>query len=207
MTPEQLEPRLGKATSSNFSSILAKGRNGQPSASRKNYRSQLAIERLTGQSADRFDGNKYTDWGIETEALAKTAFTLRTGLTIIDPEFTTHDWLEAGATTDGNIGDNAIAEVKNLTIANHVAVLKAGRMPPKHKPQVQGGLWIKKRQFCYFISYIPELPEESQLFIEKVERDEDYIKDLSVSIAVFLDEVEAEVKFLKDYKGDHYGNK
>ena len=40
------QQRLGKVTASRVKDVLAKGRSGQPSASRANYLAELLIERL-----------------------------------------------------------------------------------------------------------------------------------------------------------------
>jgi len=67
-------------------------------------------------------------------------------------------------------------------------------------PQVQGRLWLTSRMWCDFVSFDPTLPENAQLFIERIERDDAYIENLKLEVALFLDEVEADVQFLQKYK-------
>jgi hypothetical protein len=46
-TDEWIKARLGKATASRVGDIMARTKSG-PAASRKNYRAELMVERLTG---------------------------------------------------------------------------------------------------------------------------------------------------------------
>lgn len=46
-TTEWLQERCGKVTASRIADVMAKRRDGQPSADRANYRAQLVAERLT----------------------------------------------------------------------------------------------------------------------------------------------------------------
>ena len=50
--------------------------------------------------------------------------------------------------------------------------LERNRLPPEHKAQVQGNLWISDREWWDFVSYWPRLP----MLCVRVYRDEDYIK-------------------------------
>ncbi len=47
-TEEWIRARLGKATASRMGDIMAKTKSGPPAASRKNYRAELVVERMTG---------------------------------------------------------------------------------------------------------------------------------------------------------------
>ena len=91
-------------------------------------------------------------------------------------------------------------EIKCRLTANHIETLKLGDMPPEHMAQVQGQLLMTGRMWCDFVSFDPTLPENAQLFIERIERDDEYIARLEVEVALFLDEVVEEVEFLKTYK-------
>jgi len=44
-------------------------------------------------------------------------------------------------------------------------------------------------EWCDFVSYDPRFPEHLQLFVLRVERDEDYIKSMSEEVNLFNDEV------------------
>ena len=193
------EARLGKATASRFKDVLAKLKSGTEPATRKNYRAQLVVERLTGQKAERFT-TAAMDWGVETESLARLSYTLATTNLVDEVGFIQHAFLQAGASPDGLIGLDGTLEIKCRLTANHIETLKLGHMPPEHTAQVQGQLWLTGRNWCDFVSFDPTLPENAQLFIERIARDDDYIKMLELEVALFLDEVEADVEFLQQYK-------
>lgn len=214
MTPELLaqieqrteawyEARLGLATASHFKDITAITKSGQPAAARKNYRAQLMVERLTGQQAERFTTGAM-EWGQETEELATTMYMLRTGNVVEKVGFARHPFLMAGASPDGQATDKKLGQVGGIEIkcyntANHVLALRSGHMPVEHTAQVQGQNWIWKFPWVDFISFEPTLPENAQLFIERIYRDEAYIEKLEVDVALFLDEVDEDVEFVKNY--------
>ena len=198
-SPEWYEARLGRATASRFKDVLAKVKSGGEAAGRKNYRAQLVVERLTGLRAERFTSTAM-EWGTETEDLARLAYTLETRDLVEEVGFIEHPSLEAGASPDGLIGLDGCLEIKCRLTANHIETLKLGKMPPEHVAQVQGQLLMTGRKWCDFVSFDPTLPENAQLFIERIERDDEYIARLEVEVALFLAEVAEEVEFLKTYK-------
>lgn len=195
---EWLQLRLGKATASRFKDILAITKSGNESAARAKYRAELVAERLTGRSPERYR-SAAMEFGSETEATARTSYSLLTG-NLVDPgPFIQHDTLMTGASPDGLVGDDGTIEIKCYELHNHIAALRSGKMPPEHKAQVQGQLWLARRSWCDFISFAPELPENAQLFVERIYPDGDYIETLIDAVVKFLAEVDAEVEFVKNY--------
>lgn len=197
---EWIDARLGLATSSRFRDILAKARSkGDEAAARRNYRAELVVERMTGKQVERYV-TAAMDWGTQTEDLAKLAYTLVTTNLVDDVGFIRHKTLQAGASPDGLIGLDGCLEIKNKMLANHIEVLKASHMPAEHRAQVQGQIWLTGRKWCDFVSFAPELPENAQLFIERIYRDDEYIRTLQLEVALFLDEIDEDVKFLTEYQ-------
>jgi predicted phage-related endonuclease len=198
--PDQDPRRLGKATASEFHNILAKGRYGKEAAGRRNYRIQLALERVTGKTPTRFS-NAYTDWGHDTEELAVVELMLRMPELDIDKcGFIEHAFLAAGASPDRLIAEDGVVEVKCFNSANHYEALRTNKLPSEYVAQVQGQLWITGRKYAIVVMYDPDFPPNSQLIILRVERDEKYIDDLMVEVSNFLDEVDEQVKFINNYK-------
>lgn len=200
-TEQWYQDRLGRATASRFSDIMTKLKYGE-SAARRNYRAQLVAERLTGVRQETWQTQAML-WGIETEPLAKLRYTLATGKVIEDADFIKHPTLEAGASADGFIGEDWNVEIKCPETATHIEALKLQAVPKKYVDQVQGQLWITGRKGCVFISFDPRLPENAQLVVVEVARDEARIKELEKEIKIFLKEVEQEVKFVKEYNNDN----
>jgi len=189
--------RLGRATASKFYDIIAGTKNGY-AATRKNYRAELVIERLTGQSIDTFQ-NAAMSWGNDTEDLARTTYMLETGNVADTCGFYAHNEIMAGASPDGLIGDDGTIEIKSPNPATHIETLRLGSIPTKYVPQVQGQLWMTGRKWCDFISFDPRLPQNAQLFIQRIERDNKYIAYLETEVIKFLVEVDEEVKFVQEY--------
>jgi hypothetical protein len=54
------------------------------------------------------------------------------------------------------------------------------------------------RKWCDFVSFDPRLPENLQLFVKRVERDNDAILALETKVAEFLAEVEREIADLNE---------
>lgn len=195
---EWFAARLGRATASKFYDMLAKTRNGYAST-RANYKAELVIERLTGEKIEGYI-NAAMQWGVETEELARMTYMLKTGNEVTECGFFSHNTLMAGASPDGLIGTDGSLEIKSPNPATHIETLHLASIPNKYFPQVQGQLYMTERQWCDFVSFDPRLPNNAQIFITRVHRDEDYIQMLERELEMFLQEVTEEVEFVRNYK-------
>jgi hypothetical protein len=54
------------------------------------------------------------------------------------------------------------------------------------------------RKWCDFVSFDPRLPENLQLFVVRLDRDDGYIKDMEVEVQKFLQEVDELFTKLKE---------
>lgn len=197
---EWLEARLGLVTSSEIHNILAKNKNGTWAASRKRYMTQLVLERMTGKTPSRFV-TRSMEWGSETEDLARTMYTLKTGNDTRTCGIFIHDDYKIGDSPDFPIlNQPGCGEIKCYDSANHLAALRAGKMPALHMPQIQNHIYMTDSEFCDYVSFDPDFPENTQLFIQRIPRDEKYIKQMLIEILLFLDEVDEAIDFLTKYK-------
>jgi hypothetical protein len=57
---------------------------------------------------------------------------------------------------------------------------------------------VTGRQWCDFVSFDPRLPPDLQLFVVRLDRDEEYIKSMEVEVVKFLTEVETMYIQLKE---------
>lgn len=193
-SPEWFAARLGKATASRFKDVLATIKNGE-AATRRNYRMQLVVERLTGQKEEGYT-NQAMSWGNDNEPLARIAYEVQSGLIVTQVDFIAHPALMAGASPDGLIDADGGIEIKcPFQSAVHIETIQSG-MPSEHMPQVQGAMWITGRQWWDFVSYDPRMPEHLQLYVQRIERDDSYIKDLESKVTAFLQEVDATIQQL-----------
>lgn len=65
------ELRRGVITASRFKDVMAKGRGGQESKTRKSYMLELAAEILTSE-VEETQPNKYMQWGTDKEPEARS---------------------------------------------------------------------------------------------------------------------------------------
>lgn len=187
--------RLGKVTASCISKVTAKTKTGW-GAERANYKAQLVAERLTGQRQESFT-NAAMQWGVDTEAEARTAYAFLEGQKVIEEAFTVHPTIaDAGASPDGLVGTDGLVEIKCPNTATHIDTLKGGSIPAKYVGQMQWQMACTGRQWCDFVSYDPRMPEEMRLFVRRLHRDEAEIDFLEASVLAFLAEVEADVSTL-----------
>ena len=199
-SPEWFAQRWGLATASKFNDILAKTKSGY-AATRKNYMAQLLIERLTPPpTEDNGWKNEAMIFGIDNEPVARLAYELETGNTVVEAFFEKHETLQAGASPDGYIGDDGLLEIKVPNLATHLETLRNQDIPKQYIAQVQGQLWITGREWCDFVSYTPYLENDAQLFIKRVPRDRKFIHELEAEVKLFLIELNKEVQFVLDYR-------
>lgn len=190
--------RLGKVTASRMADVLSKGKTGE-SASRKNYRIELVAQRLTGQPAESFT-NAAMEWGTATEPLARIAYELHKNNNVDQVAFIDHPTIEwFGCSPDGVVGDGLI-EIKCPNTTTHLEWMDDGKAPSKHIPQMMAQMACTGAQWCDFVSFDPRLPEDLQLFVVRVQRDQEYIDSMEKEVIKFLEEVKATIDKLKARK-------
>lgn len=191
--------RIGKVTASRVADVLAKTKSGY-SASRDNYMAQLVCERLTGQKAEGFT-NAAMQHGTETEPLARAAYEALKDVLVDEVGFVPHPEIQmAGASPDGLVGDDGLIEIKCPNTATHIDTLLSETVPTKYYTQMQFQLACTGREWCDFVSFDNRLPEELQLFIKRVPRDDTYIKLMEAEIVQFLAELDDKINKLMKVK-------
>jgi putative phage-type endonuclease len=195
-TDEWFAIRCGKVTASRVADVIATTKSGY-SASRANYEAQLICEILTGKPAESFT-NAAMQWGTETEPLARAQYELKTGNMVNQIGFVVHPMIEqAGASPDGLIGEDGCIEIKCPNTSTHLDTLLSQKVPSKYITQMTWQMVSTGRKWCDFVSYDPRLPENLQLYIERIELDEDYAKKLQNEVVMFLVEVNEKVEKLR----------
>ena len=194
-TPEWFAARLCKVTASRVADIIAKTKSGY-STSRANYMAELVCERLTGRQGDFFQ-NAAMAWGTNTEPMARAAYEALEGMLVEETGFVSHATIEmAGASPDGLVGDDGLIECKCPMTATHLETLLGKSVPSKYVAQMQWQMACTGRKWCDFVSFDPRMPEHMQLFVKRLERDEDYIIELEREVEKFLSELEEKITTL-----------
>jgi hypothetical protein len=192
-SPEWYACRLGIPTASEFDTVQAKGKGGGESKTRRTYMLKLIGEQITGQP--KYDySNDHMERGKEIEAEARDLYAMVTDVEPVKVGFMRRG--DAGCSPDSLIGTNGISEIKTKLAHLQLEVLLSDRLPPEHVPQTQGQLWIAEREWCDFVSYWPGLP----LFIKRVHRDEDYIRNLAAAVQAFNEEMQELMARVQQYR-------
>jgi putative phage-type endonuclease len=195
-TPEWFSERAGKVTASCISKVMARTKTGY-GADRANYHAQLVTERLTGLTAESFS-NAAMQWGTDTEPQARAAYAMETGITPVEMGFAPHPSIPmTGASPDGLVGALGLVEIKCPNSATHIATLTGAGIDRKYLLQMQWQIACTERQWCDFASFDPRLPDEMQLHIERVHRDDALIEEIEAEVIKFLGEVDATVENLR----------
>ncbi len=184
-------------TASRFADVMGKpkAKSATWTQSALTYAYDLAGARLllhAGLKGKRFDehirkqGSQATDWGHNYEDEARADYEMTKLVTTAKAPFLRIGSI--GGSPDGYTQDGdevGIHEIKcPFTRANHVSYLLNG-IPSKYVPQVQGNMWVSGSQWCDFISYYPEMPRKARLMVQRVNRDEEYIKALVERLGQF----------------------
>lgn len=191
-TPEWLQERCGKVTASRIGDLMAKTRTGW-GASRANYLAELVAERLTGSPADKYSSSAMA-WGTQTEPDARNAYSFQVNKDVEQVGFIPHPSISmAGASPDGLVGADGLVEIKCPQTATHIESLLGGAIDRKHMLQMQWQMECTGRQWCDWVSFDPRMPDDMQLLIKRVARDEDLLAEIRECVCAFLGEVDATV--------------
>jgi putative phage-type endonuclease len=202
-TEEWFKQRLGKVTASRISDVIAKTKTGV-STSRQNYLVQLVSERITGKKGDSFVNQAMLD-GIERESAARELYMRTRGVSVTEVGFFDHPIIKnSGASPDGAVNAEkegkyaGLIEIKCPIETTHTNTLMNKSVPSKYIPQMQWQLACTGARWVDFVSYNPNFPEELQLFVARVDRDDTYIGELEAEVVKFLEEVEQTILKLKE---------
>lgn len=194
-SPEWFAARLGKATGSRFADVLAGGKG----LTRKAYAVQLALEIVTGKQAEAFTSQDMQT-GTEREPIARALYEAYSGNFVDEVGFCLHDTLPCGVSPDGLIDQDGGLEIKCPKASTHAQYLSLPAEPSAYTAQIQGCMWVTGRAWWDFVSYHPDFPENAQLIVRKIKRDEAYIAKLGEAIKAFSNEVQAEVDLIRNFK-------
>lgn len=173
-TDEWMDLRMGKATASNFGTLMAnEGKGfGEPA---KRYALKIALERLTGLRDESGFSNEHTERGHEQEPVARMLYEDTYFVEVDNGGF--FDCGEYGDSPDGLVGTGGGIEIKSVIPAVHYATLTRGSFDPAYKWQLVGHLDCTGREWFDFVSYCAAFPEENRLIVHRLNRS-DYADDI-----------------------------
>lgn len=191
-TAEWHAARTGIPTASMFATILAKGKGDAASKTRATYMRKLAGEIITGDPMESYS-NDHMERGKVMEAEARDLYAFQQNVEPMQVGFIRSG--QKGCSPDSLIANDGGCEIKTKLPHLQIEVLERGTLPPEHKAQCQGVLWVAEREWIDFVSYWPKMP----LFVCRVTRDEEYIAALSDAVDAFNDELAALVERVRAY--------
>jgi putative phage-type endonuclease len=201
-TPEWYAQRLGKATASRISDVVARTKTGW-SALRVNYAADIIAERMTGRPCANYVSAPM-QWGIDHEDEARLVYADRCGQIVQAAGFLDHPEVAwSGASPDGYVDSDGLVEIKCPNIATHLDRLlsEPGQIDGAHVLQMQWQMACTGRSWCDYVSFDPRLPESMQLHVERVFRDTSQIIELETQVTRFLAEIAGRIDQLTERYG------
>ena len=197
---EWFAARLGCVTASRVKDVMASGRGGAPSATRKNYMMELLCERLTGQQGGAdLSRNPAVQRGVELEPFACMAYEADKGVIVTETGLVMHPSIPRfGASPDGLVGEHGVLEIKCPNTATHIATMQSERHDPQYEWQMLAQMACTRRDWADFVSYDDRLPEPLQYVCYRFERDFKRIREMESEINAFLEELDELEKEMRE---------
>jgi hypothetical protein len=183
---EWLRARMGIPTASAFGQLLAKGEG----KTRRTYMLKLAGEIITGEPMESFS-NEHTERGHAMEDEARDLYAFQTGAQLERVGFIRNG--RAGCSPDSLIGSDGGLEIKTKLPHLLIELMLKNEFPPEHKAQVQGTLWVAKREWWDLSVYYRAMPP----FVIRAHRDERYIQTLATEVDRFNAELDQVVEQIR----------
>lgn len=196
-TDEWFQMRAGKLTSSKLGVIMANyGKAfGEPA---KKYAVSIAIEQLTGMAIESSYSNDHMQRGHDQEPIARMLYEEYMFCNVSKGGFFTSDFV--GCSPDGLINDCGLIEIKSVIENIHFATVKRQSLDPSYKWQCIGNLMFTGRDWLDFVSYCSAFPEDKQLFVKRIWKDNlsEEFKMISIRVDEFKRLVEETKSTIKN---------
>jgi len=185
---EWFRARLGLPTASHFSVIMATGRDGGDSMTRTQYLHRLAGEIVTDRVAEETFKSRAMERGKEMEPEAIADYERRKNVSVkrVGLGINFAGLRRCGASPDGLVGFDGGLETKTMRPDLMIPLLmKPKVLPPEHRAQVFGNMYVWERDHWDLKIYYPKMPD----YTVRVYRDDVYIKELDNEIQRFNHEL------------------
>lgn len=195
-SPEWFELRKGKITSSEIHKIMSKG---EFSETAKTYLLEKVCEHFNGYTEPA--SGQALDWGTELEPVAIQYYEEMTGTKVDKASFIPVDDFYGGS-PDGLVSKEGIIEVKcPFKSANHFkhglidTAAKFKKVVPNYYYQCVSNMICAGVKWCDFISFDPRVKEGYQMFIFRLELEEEEAKSVK-------EKIKAAVEYMKELKAE-----
>ena len=182
-----IKTRLGKLTASKAQAIASNGKGLDTLVFEK------VAEILTGKPISTYT-NEAMENGNLVEDEARDVYELQTGFKVEQVGFCEMSEY-VGASPDGLVGDDCLVEIKCPTPKVFAQYLYTKKIDTKYYAQMQMQMFVTKRGYCDFATYHPDFP--TPMIIQRVDRDEEFIKKLKVGLENGTEQIKEILKKLK----------
>ena len=185
--------KCGKISASHISDVMAKGKG----TTRKNYLARMVAERMSNTPIETFSSGAML-WGIETEPLARKAYSFKKSVEVLEVGFIDHPEIEGyGVSPDGLVGETGMVEFKCPNTATHIETLLAAKarkavkqiVGDKYYKQMQGQMDTAERDYVDYVSFDPRMPIELRMVIVRVVRDDIFINQINEEVLLFIEDM------------------
>ena len=189
--------RIGKLTGSAIGKVMANY--GKPFGDpAKKLAISKAREIVTGKlSTIETFSNDHTERGHIQEPIARKLYEDQTFTDVLNGGF--FDDGRLGCSPDGLIFSTGLIEIKSVIDSTHYNTIKRGGIDPAYKWQCYFNLMVTARDWLDFVSYCADFPEQTQLYIFRVHKEEceEYFQMMKSRIDEFFDEVKKSEKLIR----------
>lgn len=195
---EWFKSKHGNVGCSRLADVLASGKGGAESLTRKSYMQELLCERLTGERKESYT-SKEMQYGIDMEPTARATYEIETGVEVETFYGQMHPTIDRWwGSPDGLVGLDGMIEIKCPNTTTHIDTIMNGTINQRYIYQMSGYLEIFGRQWIDFVSYDGRVPDELQIYIRRFTRAELPLDKCREGVILFLEELNAMEKTLRE---------
>lgn len=152
----------------------------------RNYAFRLAIERISGEPLDEGFQTWQMKRGNELEPMARMEHEIQSGLFVQKAGFVTSDDGWFGASADGLVDPDGGCEYKCFLAPEKLRAFHIDGDVTSVIDQVQGGMWLSKRNWWHIGLYCPALEVAGkQLWWRQFDREDSYVSSLESDLLEF----------------------
>ena len=186
-TPEWFAVRLGKLTASDAQAIATAGKGLDTLVIEK------VAELMTGKQKPQIQ-NANLDRGHLLEPMARDSYEIETGVPVVEVGFCELDEF-IGASPDGMVGEDGLAEIKCKDDSNFVRYLLDKKIDTAHEWQMQMQMWVTGREWVDYIVFNDNFP--NPIVIQRVMRNEVSIAKLQAGCSLASGQIKSILERIK----------
>lgn len=200
-TEEWHRARMGIPTASKFAVVMSSpsGRAGTMPG-RLRYLRVLATEIITGEPNMDDYKSAAMQRGHVMEPIIRKEYRF---VTDKDPKlvgFVVNDGLikgrKVGCSPDAMLGDDGVLEIKSMEPPLLIELLETRAIPPEHRAQCHGNMWVTERGHLDLVVGWPGLPQ----FRATIKRDPLEIGKIKTAVECFYEDLDKLVDWLRRYR-------